>query len=255
MGFAAQVLGWIFTVLKELLDYYSCFFYYTRRTLTTFHNIETFTECILAYAIARFQNEYHDWLTSNNFSAFCYTSQHQKGKLIAGLFVHYSDDIGVPNHWRLDCLLNRLFTRRSRKTLNLRVTGLCEGNQPVSGGFPTQRAASNQVKRKIISFHDVTMDSCLLITTPHCLANASREYIDGSAQNCSNSITNALELLQSCTKQLIRVLGWVVRYTWFANSTNHSSRMENMICKSSRPIDAYCKPSAYGSPQGIYIFR
>ena len=28
-------------------------------------------------------------------------------------------------------------------------------------------------------------------------------YIDGLVQNCSNSIANALELLQSCTKPLI----------------------------------------------------
>ena len=30
----------------------------------------------------------------------------------------------------------------------------------------------------------------------------SREYIDGLVQDCSNSIANALELLQSCTKPL-----------------------------------------------------
>ena len=32
------------------------------------------------------------------------------------------------NHWRHDCLLNRLFRRRSKKTSKLRVTGLCAGN-------------------------------------------------------------------------------------------------------------------------------
>ena len=34
---------------------------------------------------------------------------------------------GVSNHRRIDCLLNRLFRRRSKKTSKLRVTGLCEG--------------------------------------------------------------------------------------------------------------------------------
>ena len=47
----------------------------------------------------------------------------------------------VSNHRRLDCLLNRLFRCRSKKTSKLRVTGLCEGNSPVTGGFPTQRAS------------------------------------------------------------------------------------------------------------------
>ena len=39
---------------------------------------------------------------------------------------------GVSNHRRLDCLLDRMFRRRSRKTSKPRVTGLCEGNSPVN---------------------------------------------------------------------------------------------------------------------------
>ena len=39
---------------------------------------------------------------------------------------------GIWNHQRLDCLFNRLFTRRSKKTSKLRVTGLCEGNSLVT---------------------------------------------------------------------------------------------------------------------------
>ena len=39
---------------------------------------------------------------------------------------------GVSNYQHLVCLLNRLFRRRSKKTSNLRVTGLCEGNSPVT---------------------------------------------------------------------------------------------------------------------------
>ena len=33
------------------------------------------------------------------------------------------------NHRRLDCLLNRLFRRRTKKTSDFRVTGLCEGKE------------------------------------------------------------------------------------------------------------------------------
>ena len=47
---------------------------------------------------------------------------------------------GVSNHQPCDCLLNRLFRRRSMKISKLRVTGLCEGNSPVTGEFPSQRA-------------------------------------------------------------------------------------------------------------------
>ena len=49
---------------------------------------------------------------------------------------------GVSNHRRLDCLLNSLFMRRSKKTSKLRATGLCEGNSPVMSEFPAQRASN-----------------------------------------------------------------------------------------------------------------
>ena len=48
----------------------------------------------------------------------------------------------VSNHRRHECLLNRLFRRRSKKTSKLRVTALCAGNSPVTGEFPTQRASN-----------------------------------------------------------------------------------------------------------------
>ena len=43
---------------------------------------------------------------------------------------------GASNHQPHDCLLNRLFRRRSKKTPNPRVTGLCAGNSPGTGEFP-----------------------------------------------------------------------------------------------------------------------
>ena len=46
----------------------------------------------------------------------------------------------VSNHQPHDCLLNRLFRRRSKKTSKLRVTGLCAGNSPGTGEFPAQMA-------------------------------------------------------------------------------------------------------------------
>ena len=49
---------------------------------------------------------------------------------------------GAPNHQPHYCLLNRLFRRRSKRTSKLRVTGLCTGNSPLTGEFPTQRASN-----------------------------------------------------------------------------------------------------------------
>ena len=57
----------------------------------------------------------------------------------------------VSNNRRLDCLLNRLFTRWSNKISKLPVTGLCAGNSPV-----TARKASNAEN---VPFDDVIMAS------------------------------------------------------------------------------------------------
>ena len=48
----------------------------------------------------------------------------------------------VSNHQPHDCLLNRLFRRRSKKTSKLFVTGLCAGNSPGTGEFPAQMASN-----------------------------------------------------------------------------------------------------------------
>ena len=49
---------------------------------------------------------------------------------------------GVSYHQPYDCLLNRLFGRRSKKTSKPRVTGLCVGNSPGFGEFPAQMASN-----------------------------------------------------------------------------------------------------------------
>ena len=49
---------------------------------------------------------------------------------------------GVSDHQHRDCLLSRLLRRRPKETSKLRVTGLCAGNSPVTGEFPTQRASN-----------------------------------------------------------------------------------------------------------------
>ena len=52
------------------------------------------------------------------------------------------DTMASQNHQPHDYLLNRLFKRSSKKTSKLRVTGICEGNSPVTGEFPVQMASN-----------------------------------------------------------------------------------------------------------------
>ena len=66
---------------------------------------------------------------------------------------HHNECNGISNHQHLDCLLSHLFMRRSKKTSKLRVTGLCEGNSPVTSEFPAQRS----VTWKMFPFDDIIM--------------------------------------------------------------------------------------------------
>ena len=55
---------------------------------------------------------------------------------------HHNGRDSVSNHQPHDCLLNRLFRCRSKKTSKLRVTDLCAGNSPGTGEFPAQMASN-----------------------------------------------------------------------------------------------------------------
>ena len=58
---------------------------------------------------------------------------------------------GISNHQCLDCLLNRVFRHRSKKTSKLRITGLCEGNSLVNSPH------KGPVTRKMFPFDDIIM--------------------------------------------------------------------------------------------------
>ena len=67
---------------------------------------------------------------------------------------------GVSINQPRDCLLSRLFWRRSKKISKLRVTGLCEGNSPETGEFPAHRD-SNAENVSIWWRHHVLIRSLL----------------------------------------------------------------------------------------------
>ena len=58
------------------------------------------------------------------------------------LLWRHNERDGVSNHQFHDCLLKRLFRRRSKKTSKLRVTGLCAENSPVDGELPAQMVSN-----------------------------------------------------------------------------------------------------------------
>ena len=68
--------------------------------------------------------------------------------VIVGTMANQITSLTIPH----DCLLNRLFRRIPKKTSKLRVTGLCAGNSPMTGEFPTL------ITRKMFPFDDVIME-------------------------------------------------------------------------------------------------
>ena len=115
------------------------------------------------YAIAKVGYKYYVQLSCKDITqirSLLWTHQRQtvsrhrqQWGLAQSLEWRHNERDNVSNHQRLDCFLHRLFRRRSKKTSKHRVTGLCERNPPVTGGFPHK----GPVTRKMFSFDDVTM--------------------------------------------------------------------------------------------------
>ena len=78
----------------------------------------------------------------HHYTYVTWTSWHRKSPIT--LQWRHDGRNGVSNHQSHNCLLNRSLRYRSKKTSKLRVTGLCEGNSPVTGEFPAQRASNTE---------------------------------------------------------------------------------------------------------------
>ena len=73
--------------------------------------------------------------------------------VLIGLQWRHNECDVISNHQPHDCLLNRLFRHKSKKTSKLCITGLFEGNSPMTGEFPKQRP----VMQKMFPFDDAIM--------------------------------------------------------------------------------------------------
>ena len=80
--------------------------------------------------------------------------QGESYKVSATLQWRHNGHDSVSNHQPHDCLLNRLFRRKSKKTSKLRVTGLCAGIHR----WPVNSPQRGPVTRKMFPFDDVIMD-------------------------------------------------------------------------------------------------
>ena len=81
------------------------------------------------------------WQISSNWQYNYSLNSTTLWKIVRALHWRHNGRDSVSNHQSHDCLLNRLFRRRSKKRSKLRVTGLCVGNSP----GPVQRASYAEI--------------------------------------------------------------------------------------------------------------
>ena len=127
------------------------------RTSRHFHSIEWQVQASIVRTVSRFFFHLGKYKLKSYFSF--HVNVENFVDMISGcrhpLQWRHNERDSVPNHQPHDCLLNRLFRRRSKKTSKLRVTGLCAGNSPHK--WP--------VTRKMFRFDDVIMSICNVDTT------------------------------------------------------------------------------------------
>ena len=92
----------------------------------------------------------------------------------------HNEHDGISNHQPHDCLLNRLFRHRSKKTSKLHVTGLCVRNSPVTGEFPAQRASN--AENVIIWWRHHGEEKILKISSSLCLLIVWLQLVIGYLQ-------------------------------------------------------------------------
>ena len=156
---------------------------------------------------------------------------------------------GVPNHRYLECLLKRLFRRRSKKTSKLRVTGLCEGNPPVTGGFPSQRA-SNAENVSIWWRHHEDSSPLLPIlildlipalqVSPECPNHLTFPTFQVSPE-CPNHLTfPTFQVSPECPNHLTfpTFLWW-----WYRYDPPYAIVRAAMVVNGRLHISTYCRPS------------
>ena len=131
---------------------------------------------------------------------------------------------GVSSHQPYDCLLNRLFRHRSKKTSKLRVTGLCVGNSPETGEFPAQMA-SNAENVSIWWRHHV-LQGCFADTEANVpnASNGSLDYMGRNNHKYSKTECNEIQTL--C---IILKIGWEYRWTKpEKNMNNQDLKLRNI---------------------------
>ena len=123
----------------------------------------------LSYEMSELVDRF-SWLICDSIHVFLPNTDNIR--ILTSLQKRHNGLSSVSNHQPHDCLLNRLFMRRSKKRSKFRVTGLCAGNSPVTVAWrqtlettrffkglrwPVNSPHKWPVTRKMFPFDDVIM--------------------------------------------------------------------------------------------------
>ena len=122
--------------------------------------------------------------------------QHNNTRTIHTLQWRHNELAGVSNHQPHECLRDRLFTRRSKKTWKLSVTGLCVWGIHRA---PVNSPHKGPVTRKMFRFDDVIMISTTVRPYEHHSVSNLRQ-IDWLSN--SHFASNVFKCIFLCTNIL-----------------------------------------------------
>ena len=139
------------------------------------------------------------------------------------LWRHNGHDCVQITSLTIDCLLNCLFGRRSKKTSKLRVTGLCVRNSPGTGEFPAQMAsnaenASIWWRHHESGFRYARRSICVLY--PKLVPNTFRHLIDKKilySCRCNKKPENEISYYPTCTWKWY--IAQVAVHTWLRKNS------------------------------------
>ena len=167
---------------------------------------------------------------------------------MALLWRHNGRD-GVSNHQPHDCLLNRLFRCRSKKTPKLCVTGFCWENSPVTGELPAQMV-SNAEK---FPFDFVFMGwTSLPIFSPVAITNETTILLENHQFALSRFPTYFSTQIAFF---ILRTLHWHITsmLSWLCNLIPMPMPYERLICH--RPTDSTYELGKYKIMQKWHVSR
>ena len=132
----------------------------------------------------------------------------------------------VSNHLRLDCLLNRSCI--SKETSKLRVTGLCEGNPPVTDDFPTQRASNTANVFIWWRHHGLLCCLCLTWVHPKIPAWISNYINCNVCEEITSPFPNfngaAVEVWEWINNVVLYFAGYVIAYYMLGSKLIHVNK-------------------------------